>query len=68
MRCKRCGWREMLLEIWRATHPDPHPPPNTIGAKIARELGVTETDMRRRRDGQSGAPNSTPASSPKYRR
>ena len=33
MRCRRCGWREMLLEVWRATHPDPAPPPSTMPAR-----------------------------------
>jgi len=49
LRCKGCGWRDMIFEIWRASHPDPHPPPNTVVGKIARELGVSEMELRDRR-------------------
>ena len=51
-RCCGCGWREMLLEVWRATHPNPNPPPNTIVRRIADEIGTTEWELRRRRDGR----------------
>ena len=64
MRCKRHGRREVAFELRRVTHPAPGPPPTTIRPRIAREFGVTEGDLRRRRpgDARSGAPSFTPAS------
>ena len=49
-KCRRCGWGEGMLQVLRATHPEPPPrEPQTVMEKIARELETRPSDLIIRR-------------------